>query len=343
MENRITVLVTFYNQAEYVDQALEGVFMQETDFPFTVIVGDDGSSDDTLEKVLAWQKKYPDRLTIHVQDRELGKNYIKGARASQNRLSVLELVETPFFIYLDGDDYWTSSHKLQKQYDILSDAKNSDCIACAHNIRAYNENEPEKSILIPGNTCRSGKYSLKQYWRNCYFHTDTILFRSSCIKDLRWDLLEDSFNDNLITYSFLQFGSIYLIPDCMADYRQNDKGIWAGENMPVCMIREFIAYDLEVQINPEMREICRKRHRKNFIYYRDNRNAFENVEREYLETAQKYHCITAEKVLKGQCLFGSSPAADSIRISLWQAADKTESILQYPLRAYRRMRRGKNG
>ena len=210
---RITVLVTFYNQEEYVDQALDSVFMQETDFPFNVIVGDDGSDDNTVEKVRAWQERYPGRLSIHVQDRESGKKYIKGARASRNRLAILKQVEAPYFIFLDGDDYWTSSKKLQKQYDILEKEENRDCVACAHIIRAFNENDPDRVSFFPGYSCRRGKYSLKRYWADYYFHTDTILFRSSHISDLSWGMIEDSFNDNLITYSFLQFGSVYFLDD----------------------------------------------------------------------------------------------------------------------------------
>ncbi len=340
---KITVLVTFYNQEEYVDQALESVFMQETDFPFNVIVGDDGSTDNTGEKVRAWQEKYPGRLSIHVQDREPGKKYIKGARASRNRLEILKKVVAPYFIFLDGDDYWTSSKKLQKQYDILEKEENSDCVGCAHRIRMFNENTPDRVGFIPGNSCRSGKYSLKRYWSNYYFHTDTILFRSSRISDLRWDLIQDSFNDNLITYSFLQFGPLYFISECMADYRQNDKGIWAGEDLAVCMIREIMAYDLEIGINPEMRRICRKRHLKNFNYYKNDPAAFERVEKEYLETAEKNNCMTAQKALNRQSLFTGSFQKDRALICVWNLEDRMDHLVLIPYRIYRRLRRGING
>ena len=51
MEPRVSVLITFYNQEQYVDQALQSVIAQKTDFGVKILVGDDGSSDQTQERV----------------------------------------------------------------------------------------------------------------------------------------------------------------------------------------------------------------------------------------------------------------------------------------------------
>lgn len=180
--NKISVLVTFYNQEKYVDDALGSIFMQETSFPFQVIVGDDGSNDGTVEKVRVWQAKYPDRMRIVIQERDDTKKELGVVRASKNRLSILKLVDTPYFIFLDGDDYFTDKNKLQKQYDILEKPENSDCVGCGHNIRMYMEDNPIKSVIMPGKLVRQGKYYPKKYWRKLYFSTDTIVFRSKYIK-----------------------------------------------------------------------------------------------------------------------------------------------------------------
>ena len=71
------------------------------------------------EKVKEWQKKYPERLFYIVMPREDGKKYVGGTRASRNRLALLDKVDTKYFQYLDGDDYWTDPYKLQKQVDFM--------------------------------------------------------------------------------------------------------------------------------------------------------------------------------------------------------------------------------
>lgn len=84
--NKISILVTFYNQERYVDDALGSIIMQETTFPFQVIVGDDGSNDGTVEKVKKWQSKYPGRIRLVIQERDNNKKYLGVIRASWNRL-----------------------------------------------------------------------------------------------------------------------------------------------------------------------------------------------------------------------------------------------------------------
>ena len=53
MNNQISVdvLITYYNQEDCVDKSLETVFSQNADFPVKVIIGDDGSSDNTVLKI----------------------------------------------------------------------------------------------------------------------------------------------------------------------------------------------------------------------------------------------------------------------------------------------------
>ena len=110
---KLTVLITFYNQEAFVDRALESVFNQKTNFNLHVVIGDDGSSDKTVEKIRQWQAKYPGLIDIIIQPRE-NKKYLIGERASNNRLSLLKYVQGDYFIFLDGDDCYTDYYKFQK-------------------------------------------------------------------------------------------------------------------------------------------------------------------------------------------------------------------------------------
>lgn len=56
---KVSVLITFYNQEKYVDDAIKSVMDQKTDFPFLIIAGDDGSSDGTVSKIKEWEGKIP--------------------------------------------------------------------------------------------------------------------------------------------------------------------------------------------------------------------------------------------------------------------------------------------
>ncbi|MBQ2357779.1 MAG: glycosyltransferase family 2 protein, partial [Ruminococcus sp.] len=109
----VSVIITFYNQEKYVDATMQSVLDQKTDFDFEIIAGDDGSSDRTVELVQKWAERFPGRIRTFVRSREDGVT-VAGFRASRNRLSLLEHVRGKYFIFLDGDDYFSDDRKLQK-------------------------------------------------------------------------------------------------------------------------------------------------------------------------------------------------------------------------------------
>lgn len=259
---KVSVLITFYNQEAYVARALQSVLDQKTDFAFEVLVGDDGSTDGTQDIVRQWMEKYPGRIQLYVMDRTPGK-HIGGFRASRNRLNLLKHVKGEYFIYLDGDDYFDYPDKLQKQAEILDAPENQDCVACGHNTDMLYLDGTRRPISPP--KMKEGKYSLKDYWKVWYIHTDALLARSRVIPAIPVKLLENNFNDNLITFSIIQNGNIYYIPQSWAVYVQTGDGIWTGSSNVVCHIRTMFAYDLCNQINPSMKKDTAYRFRASWL------------------------------------------------------------------------------
>lgn len=278
---RLDVLVTFYNQEKYVDRAFESIFSQQCNFSFNVLVGDDGSTDSTLLKVDEWTKKYPGRVFVYSMERASEKKYIGGFRASQNRLNLLKHVTSEYFIYLDGDDYFTDIDKFQLQIDILDNPINSDCIACSHDIWAVYPDG--KKVIYNNSTFGQGKVSIEQYWFRDYFHTDTTVVRSSVIPNIHSELLVNNFNDNLITYDIFQNGKIYYLKKAMAAYDQNGEGIWTGEKQLINNLRNMFLYDLCLIINPKLKFQIKTRFYSTWKWFYDNRNSIDKNSVELLE------------------------------------------------------------
>lgn len=243
----VDVLVTFYNQENYVDRTLQSIIKQKCNFLYRIIIGDDGSSDSTINKIRKWKEKYPDIISYEIMPRNQNEKYIGGFRASQNRLNLLKKVRAEYFIFLDGDDYFSDQNKLQKEIDILNYEVNQDCIACAHRIKAVNESG--KTYYYPTQNLKAGKYSVEKYWSDLYFHTDTLVIRSSVISKIDFNLVNNHFNDNMITYLVFQYGKIYYLPEIMAVYCLTGDGIWTGGKQLVNYIRNIMLYDLCVKIN----------------------------------------------------------------------------------------------
>lgn len=293
MNIKVSVLVTFYNQAHYVDRALQSVIDQNRDFNIEILVGDDGSTDDTVEKVNVWMQRYPEVIKLYcrtVEEREPIARY----SGSKNRLNLLSKVKGDYFIFLDGDDYYIDNTKLDKQVKILDCHANKDCVACAHLIKNIDLNGTAKIENIKG--LKEGKIDLKTYWKNYYFHTDTMLIRSSIVSKLPLELLEFNFHDNLITFSILQNGSIYYLPICMAVYNNDGAGLWTGNRKITNLVITMMNYDMYNIINP----LCEKITSKRFAYFwKDILKARKEIDsRDFIlfeEEAQKKNLMWFEK------------------------------------------------
>lgn len=252
----VSVLVTFYNQKDYVNRALESVFEQQTNFGFEVLVGDDGSTDGTLDVVREWMDKYPEQIYLYPVKHTEGKS-VPGFRASKNRINLLEHVHGEYFIFLDGDDYFSNPCKLQRQVDILQKQEFQNCIACGHSIEALYSDGTSELFLDPG--LPEGVIKAADYWKQYYLHTDTLLIRSNVVEKLPLKLLDHNFNDNMITFSVIQHGDIYFIPEAMAVYAQTMGGIWTGEKKVVSLVRNMYMVDISEQIGAKMRKQSRMR------------------------------------------------------------------------------------
>ncbi|MBX3265912.1 MAG: glycosyltransferase [Acidobacteria bacterium] len=126
---KVSVCMITYNHEPYIAQAIEGVLMQETDFPVELVIGEDCSTDNTRKICEDYAKRFPDKIRLLSRSKNLG--------MSANFLDTLENCNGEFIAFCDGDDYWTSPQKLQKQVDFLKD--NPAYSLCYHRAKAIDE------------------------------------------------------------------------------------------------------------------------------------------------------------------------------------------------------------
>lgn len=126
---KVSVSITTHNREKYIVQALESVLMQEVNFNYEIVIGEDCSTDGTRDIVLSFQENYPDKIRVLLHEKNLGMvgNLEKILLASQGEYIAL----------LDDDDYWTSPQKLQKQVDFLDN--HPECTVCFHDSRCFYE------------------------------------------------------------------------------------------------------------------------------------------------------------------------------------------------------------
>ena len=112
-EPLVSVYMITYNHEPHIAQAIEGVLMQETDFPIELVIGEDCSTDRTREIVLEYQKKYPDLIRVIISEKNVG------ARKNGDRTS--KLLRGKYVAFCEGDDYWIDPIKIKMQATFLED------------------------------------------------------------------------------------------------------------------------------------------------------------------------------------------------------------------------------
>ena len=107
---KVSVVITSYNHEKYISQAIESVLMQKVD-ELEIIIGDDCSTDRTPEILDKYKKRYPDKIVILKDDKNLG--------ITKNLERCIKRTTGRFVAICEGDDYWIDDEKLQKQVDFL--------------------------------------------------------------------------------------------------------------------------------------------------------------------------------------------------------------------------------
>ena len=117
----VSVVIATYNQERYIRQALDSVISQKVNFILEVLVADDASIDNTLQILKDYAEAHPE-VKLVLREKNIG--------ATENVYHAMNECSGKYLAYLEGDDYWTDSGKLQKQVDFLE--SNTKFVGCCH-------------------------------------------------------------------------------------------------------------------------------------------------------------------------------------------------------------------
>jgi glycosyltransferase involved in cell wall biosynthesis len=107
----VTVFIPVYNKGKTLARTLESVLMQKTDFPYSILIIDDRSTDNSLDIIKIYAQAYPDIITFEVNDANKG--------LLETALKGYGHIHTKYWTVLDGDDFWLVEDKMQKAVDFL--------------------------------------------------------------------------------------------------------------------------------------------------------------------------------------------------------------------------------
>lgn len=158
----VSVGVLTYNHGPFIGKVIESILDQKTDFPFEIIVCDDCSTDETVAEATEYSRKHPDKVRVITSTTNKG--------VYQNSLKLIDACLGEFVAMVDGDDWWTSKEKLQRQVDALRSDENA--IGCFHDAEIVLTDDE-------GNTV--------DYYKGFKLYSQVHLFHPICHP---WDIVE---------------------------------------------------------------------------------------------------------------------------------------------------------
>ncbi|HXP69060.1 MAG TPA: glycosyltransferase [Candidatus Dormibacteraeota bacterium] len=213
---KLSVAMITYNHERFIRQAIESVLAQKVNFDFEIVIGEDCSTDSTRAIVAELQQQYPELIVALMRPHNLG--------AMRNLQETLAACKGQYIAFLEGDDYWTAQHKLQKQVDFL-DAR-PDCAISCHRTQFTDEMNSGHSSVFP--SLPAGTYSIDDLLRGNFIMTCSAVCRWRSMGRLPDWFLGLKLADWPMFALLARAGTIELMDDVMAAYRVHSGGVWSG-------------------------------------------------------------------------------------------------------------------
>lgn len=218
----ISVCCIVYNHKPYIRQALDSVLMQETEYPFEMIVHDDASTDGTTDIIREYAEKYPKIITpIYEEENQ----WSQGKKVM--RECTFPYAKGDYIAVLECDDYWTDPHKLQKQVSYME--THPECSGTFHSANWLNGD---------GEFLKNDGHSKYEYdatpqqvivGGGSYCATASLCFRTKYALDnppfRKFYDLEDYPLQVLLALK----GDLHYFPNTMSCYRFGRSGSWTED------------------------------------------------------------------------------------------------------------------
>jgi glycosyltransferase involved in cell wall biosynthesis len=243
----VSICCATYDHEKYLAKALESFLMQKVSFPVEIIVGEDCSTDRTLQIVRDYAERLPQLFRVITSNTNVG--------VSQNAFRIRAAARGKHIALCEGDDYWTDPHKLQKQIDFME--KNPEFTISAH----WVQNVDGSGNLLDqqaftGEACPE-VFGVEHALEGTPTHMNSWVFRTSALRSIpkpKMDLvLKLSAHDEPLLLLLLAQGKGFCFPETMGVWRLHSGGYWSPRselNRRLALLQYY--YSLPMLLNGEV-------------------------------------------------------------------------------------------
>ena len=258
----VSICVITYNHAPFISRSLDGMLIQETGFPFEIVIGEDSSTDETLKICELYAARYPGKIRLLKKVPNLG--------VKNNFKRTLNECKGKYTAICEGDDFWTDKYKLQKQVTFLEN--NPEYALCSTRFTICNEqgviSGDGMDFHFPSGS--AGKEILPEtLFETWLTKTLTVVYRSALFSVQLIDQYQ-YFRDAHLFYHVIANKKAYCINFVGGQYNLHAEGIWSNKLLLEKFIINERIYSELFKGNPSdvNLKVNYEAHLRNLIEYR---------------------------------------------------------------------------
>lgn len=238
----VSVVCHTYNHERFIEHALNGFLMQETGFPFEIIINDDASTDGTQAIIRDYQERYPEIITAILHEEN---QFSKGMSP---RNFTFPKVKGRYIALCEGDDYWIFSGKLKAQVNEFYKGVS---------LVFHDAARVSDDVVIDGSYYKDKRkpengYGKHQMAAGCKVPTASSMFIAEPFKKAKHENIVNG--DHLIWATMAGLGSARYLDKTMSVYRHHVGGIWssraAEEKVAPAIKSKLVIFNV---VEPELR------------------------------------------------------------------------------------------
>jgi len=218
----VSVWMPAYYAGDHIAQGIESILMQETEYPYEIVINDDCSGDNTWEVVSEYAAKYPNIIRAIRNEKNLG--------LSANVLATKLRCKGKYIVNLSGGDYWIDKQKIQKQVDFLE--SHPDYVGVGSKVELRYDNEQVAFSSYPSEYVLGKNFTIAAYNHNINLPSHGFMIRNIFADPANKPIIDrvysvsSAIDDLYDPVLYLQFGKIYIMPEATCVYRNvsNKKG-----------------------------------------------------------------------------------------------------------------------
>lgn len=210
----VSVCLITYQHAAFIRTALESVLAQVTQFEWEIVIGEDGSKDDTRKICAEFAERYPNQIRLLEPVGNLG--------MMENFMRTFQACRGQYIAFIEGDDYWTDSFKLQKQVDFLK--VNPSFSACFHNVIIRTQRDGKDEERIMHDHVLKSQFNTRDVLGPWFIASTSFMFVNQPRLEIPDWVRHCKYGDLPIMLLLSLRGDFGYLDDCMAVYRLHDQG-----------------------------------------------------------------------------------------------------------------------